>query len=255
MLTENTMDTYSFFNLFSKHINKYKEEKIKVNESYHYYIEYLFRNFFRIFFEKINLAPDKYNIWEHYFPPTLKIHSVTVVSDLLQRAVFNEYFQWAEGRIGRTNKKKEFDESLDDVSEHLFPEIDPTLWAEILTFIFSPYLPNGHLKYFIEQDQIIFGSARFRSYGGYIENDKDFQKKAQELWGASAKSERKNTIKMVITLFGQIFTEKNLIDLIKQGESLNYTSEPEKENRKNILVDIFRELLNYQQSKKNANQY
>ncbi len=249
VLTEATMDSFIFFDEFKKHIAKYKDEKIKVKENDHTYAQHFLGNFFRIFFEKIEASPDRRNIWEHYFPDSLKVHSATVVTDTLQHAVLNQYLPWAGGRIGRTNAKKEYDSSLDEVTENLFPEVDPILWAEILTFVFSPYNPKDRLKYVIEQRPLIFGSSRMTMYSGYVDDKEDSQKKATEFFQSVRESEKDETLKMldsfikIIPLFHQTFSKENLLDLIRQSEALTYPEDSENEERKKTLTEVFKELL------------
>jgi len=70
--------SFSFFDKFKKHAEKYKKESVSSRS----YVESLFNTFYQIFFQNIYDAPERFDIWEHYFPKEWKIiksniHNIT----------------------------------------------------------------------------------------------------------------------------------------------------------------------------------
>ena len=61
--------SFSFFNKLKKHAEKYKKESV----SSRFYDESLFDTFYQVFFENIYDAPERFDIWDHYFPREWKI--------------------------------------------------------------------------------------------------------------------------------------------------------------------------------------
>jgi hypothetical protein len=117
---------FSFFDHLKKHIEKYKNEKIKN----HLYLESL--PVYQEFFEKLKESPESYDIRNHYFPKEWKIESDTWNQSNMPPIVWwVKYFQWAHSRIDISDKT---DHDLDAVTECLIPSVDPRAWAIILTF-------------------------------------------------------------------------------------------------------------------------
>jgi len=127
--------SFPFFDKLKKHAEKNKQESV----SSRFYVESLFDIFYKVFFENIYDAPERFNIWEHYFPREWKITKINFQNkkNIISRISLNIFLDWASHRIWQTNKENDF--PLDDVSRNLFPDVDPILWAKILIFIFSPY--------------------------------------------------------------------------------------------------------------------
>jgi hypothetical protein len=127
--------SFSFFKKLERHAEKYKKESV----SSRYYDESLFDTFYQVFFQNIYDSPERFNIWNHYFPKKWKVTKSNLDSseNIITKISLNNFFEWAHDRIWQTSEEKDF--PLNDVSTNLFPEVDPILWAKILIFIFAPY--------------------------------------------------------------------------------------------------------------------
>ncbi len=244
------LNVFSFFKAFSEHLDKHENDKVQVKDhDERYYIENLLINFSKVFLEEIGSSPDRFDIWEHYFPEKLKIKSGTLLNSLAQKIMLGEFFQWTINRINGT-KEKHYDSALDDVSNKLFPEVDPIKWAVILTFVLSSYNPDNRIKYFIEKPLIFGGFGRIRSFDGTIEDNDNFDTKASNYFNEISKAENENTIGMILTLskivpaFYHTFNKKNLLKLITEAEELKFPDDSNKEHKRTMLLDIFNSVLN-----------
>jgi hypothetical protein len=256
VLTANTMDAYYFYQEFGKHIEKYQSKMVEVKKGgTRYYIDEILREFYRIFFDKIGNSPNRYNVWEMYFPTDWKITAEGVLADngRIRMLTLIEFLRWAESRLS-SSKKEEFDASLTDLSENLFQETDPMLWSEVLTFVcsLSPFYLENRVKYILEKPKIFGFGGRPRMFSGTGNIDKekfeeDFTKYREE----QDKAEKSKTIQLtfaiskVINTFRHIFTKENLINFIKEAESLKtqFQNDPVKNNRRERLLDFFQVLL------------
>jgi len=252
VLNDRTQDAYSFFDCLEKHVEKYKEETVMIKkEDKRYYVEHLMNNFYRIFFDNVDDSPNKYHIWESYFPESWKIKISTVLDNVFQRIAYSEFIQWAGNRISNV-KEKDYDRSLDGVSKELFPEVDPVWWSAILILALSPYDPNNRIKYVIEMAWTFGFGGRIRVLDGYSENDLEGENKMMMQIQLIDREEKKKTIEMIKVLmkidpiFNHTFKKDNLVGLIEQANSLidNYPSDSAQEKKIKRLLQIFNEISN-----------
>lgn len=231
--------SFSFFENFKKHAEKYKKQFIESeNKSKkYYYIESLFSIFYQVFFEAIENSPERYDIWEHCFPKEWKItkNNLTNKDNIISRISLHEFLNWAQKRIWQA--KEDFDSNLDDATSNLFPEVEPVLWARILTFIFSPYGEN-RVKSVIERPWNFGLVGRIRTYSGYPEDNEDEFRKKIEI-------ETNNTFELVYLLFSDQFSKENLEKYINNLKELKYDKESKEENKRLHLLTIFEDMLNY----------
>ncbi len=132
---------YQLFLSFKKHIdesmeklNKIEDEKEK--QKYDRYITGLFASFCPSFFSEINSAPSNYEIWEHNFPSEWKI-SVANTESGISRVILHEFLQWSRDRIFKDDKKFDFDKSLTEVINGIFPNVHSSLFTAFLMLFFS----------------------------------------------------------------------------------------------------------------------
>ena len=246
ILAENSMDAYYFFDKFSKHIDTHKDEVRTVRkcdkESKHLYIDQILSHFFRIFFEKITDSPNRFDIFENYFPKHwLVTHANLQNGDSINRIVLNRFMDFAVNRIG-TAKKNDFDKQLNEVNEELFPEVDPVRWAKILIFVLSPYDPNHRVDSVVRRSWTFGITGRIRAFSGYHEDDKKFQEDFTKYLRNTDGVEKIATYKLAIFLFKDQFTESNLSLYIIEANNLNYEPGTEEEKNRNHLVRIFTEM-------------
>ena len=238
---------FSFFECFKKHAEKYKKEFVtgKENKKY-YYIESLFGIFYQVFFKNIENSPERYDIWEHYFPQEWKVTKTNLEDKekIISRVSRYNFLQWAQERIWQA--KEEFDRNLDDVSHNLFPEVEPVFWARILTFVFSPYGEN-RVESVIKRPWNFGFVGRIKTYSGYSENNEEFRKKMSEKMQSEEKTETKNTLELTNLLFPQQFSKENLEKYISDLKGLKYEKESKEEGKRLRLLRIFEEMLKFKQ--------
>jgi hypothetical protein len=222
--------SYSFFKKLESHVEKYKSESV----SSYSYIESLFNTFYQVFFQNIHDAPDRFDIWVHYFPKKWKVTKSNLRSyeKFISEISLNNFFEWARRRIEQ--RSKEIDSILDDVTRNLFPEVDPILWARILIFIISGY-GEDRLQSVIESPWNFGFMGRDRVYSG--PQEADIRKEYEH--------EERNTFDLSYFLFKEQFSEINLKNYIKSLDQLSYPEEPEKERKKLVLLNLFTRMLNF----------
>jgi len=234
---------YSFFEHFKKHVKDCKKVLLKDADKQDYYKRYidsLFTIFCRVFFENIEKSPEKYDIWEFCFLEEWKItkNNLENKENIISRTSLNTFLQWAQVRI--LQAKEDFDRDLDEVSSNLFSELEPTLWAMFLIFIFSGY----RVKSVIERSRNFGFIGRVRIYSGDIANSKEeSRRKRDEAMQLAEEAEMKNTFELACLLFKEKFSKDNLEKYIKSLQELKYKENPEKENRRLELLNIFNEMM------------
>jgi len=226
---------FTFFDKLRKHAEKYKMESVSSRS----YIKYLFDTFYQVFFQKIHDAPERFDIWNHYFPGGWKITKSNLQDkeNIISRISLNIFFNWASDRIWYAREERDF--VLDDVSTNLFPEVDPMLWAEILIFIFSR--PTEELLREVIEKPWNFGfMGRVKVYSGpYYEDEK----------GKIDKDEEINTFDLSYLLFREQFSKIKLESYIKSLEQLSYPEESKEAIKKLKLQRLFTKMLDFGEEK------
>lgn len=225
--------SYSFFDKLKNHVEKYKNELV----SSFSYNESLFRTFYKVFFQNIYDAPERFDIWEHYFPGEWKITKSNLQNseNIISKISLNNFWNWASHRIWQTSKENDF--PLDDVSRNLFPDVDPILWAKILIFIISPY-GEDRLRSVIERPWNFGFMGRFKVYSGPQDDEIEKMYKKEEI----------NTFDLAYFLFKDQFSKINLESYIKSLEQLSYPKESVEEGKRLRLHSLFTRMLDFVKS-------
>ena len=189
---------YQLFLSFKKHIdesmeklNKIEDEKEK--QKYDRYITGLFASFCPSFFSEINSAPSNYEIWEHNFPSEWKI-SVANTESGISRVILHEFLQWSRDRIFKDDKKFDFDKSLTEVINGIFPNVHSSLFTAFLMLFFST-----EVKYAIEKEPNFYILGTSVSWTGSVEESKeDMDKRLAKMMNAKAESQKEETISIIL---------------------------------------------------------
>ncbi len=226
-----------FLESFKKHIETYKKEELKdKNRKVRYYIEYLFRIFYQVFFNNINDAPERYEIWE-CLPDELKMTKGNLESkdNIVSRISYREFERWALPRIQQP--VEDFDKNLEDVIQNLFPEVEPIRWSKILLFIYSLNDPDNRVKSVIER-KWNFGHIG-RGFGSTGGNEEEFKKKSEEFF----QEQTEKTLELALFLFKDFFTKELLEKYIEELKGLTYDNKSEEGIKKSYLLGIFEKML------------
>ena len=122
----------------------------------------------KIFFEYIPRSPESSIIWSDCFPEEWKLTYQNLVKkpNPVAANLLSHFLNWSQNRFFRD---KGIDTELDDVATHLFPEVDPIIWARILEFRFAPWTGDEHLRYIISKVST-FGFGKSYSVQNYIDD-------------------------------------------------------------------------------------
>jgi len=238
------IEAFSFFNHFRRHVENYKKEFIESDKK-HYYISSLFNIFYRVFFKNIAKSSESDSIWENCFPKEWKItkNNLENKENIISKISLNEFLHWAQMRIWKLEEN--FDRDLDEVSRNLFPDVEPILWSRILIFVFSPYGDN-RMKFVLERSWTFGSMGRFKIYSGNIETNKEeSRRKMDEAMQLAEEAEKKNTFELAYLLFKENFSKENLEKYIKSLQELKCQENPEKENKRLELLNVFNEMIKF----------
>ncbi len=186
---------FEFFTAFKKHID---ENEVKLDaitdkdsaERYWNYILGVFGSFCQPFFENINEARYKFDIWEHYFPKEWKI-TMQNSSKRIPRVFLHEFEKWASSRIFE-KRESGFDDKLSEVVGGLFPSVHSILFPAFLALLYS-----SEIKYSIEKDSNVFIVNNLISWSG---DKKD--EEISEMRSGQDLSQKEETIKIIYMYFG-----------------------------------------------------
>lgn len=232
------------FDRLKKHISSYSKEKIIKDERVKCYIEDLFRIFYSIFFKVMEDIKDfskRDEIWDS-FPDEWKITKDNYKRYLESRISWNRFIKWAWPRIQYS--EKDYDEFLDEVIKNLFPEVDLITWGRILLFRYSPYGPEGKIKYVLEK----------KWHFGHVGGGTGVGGGNIEKWlSDKIKESKESTYELALFLFKNTFTKENLEKYIKELKDLESTYDKNslEEKHRLSLLNIFTAMLDYYNKQKN----
>ncbi len=239
--------SFSFFEQLKEHIDKHQKKVI----GEHYYAKYFFMNVFcPIFFKNITDSPERYDVWKHYFPQKPQDWKITKNNlkdkeNIIPNIILHEFLRWTQDRI--LKREEEFDKKLEDVSENLFPEVEPIIWSRVLVFVLSSY-GESRVKSMIERPWNFGFIGRMRTYSGFpSDSEKELDKKMSEAAQSEKKTETEKTFELAYLFFMQQFSKENLEKYIKEIKALKEEyGEDSKEERKRLeLLDIFKGMEKY----------
>lgn len=225
-----------FLEHFKNHVDNNVDEQTMVKNRKKYYIEALFRLFYKLVFEKVASSDESDYFWS-IFPSEWKVTKNNLLDgkNVIARISCNTFMDWARSRIW---SNQTFDKQLNDVSQNLFPEVHPETWAMILILVFSPFSPENRIKSIVERPWT-FG-FRIRSYEVSLEKNLERiieEKKVQD------EIEIKSTYELAMLIFKEIFTKEALEDYIKQTNKLEYSADSTENYKKKELLKLFNDLL------------
>jgi hypothetical protein len=236
-------EDFHFFRCFEKHINSHKEDYTEVQSEKSYYAKELLENFYNILFEAVVDYPTELYIWEDCFPNDWKITRNKIATGRIAKISLNRFLAWAQERI--INPGKEYDDKLDVVVKNLFPDVEPTIWAKILIFVFSPY-GESKLRSVIERHWNFGYIGRIRTYTGSTEDSEtDFNNKMNDIMKSERERETRNTFELGSVLFNEQFSKESLQKYMEELDKLEYQKDSEKEHKRKSLLHIFSGMLEF----------
>jgi hypothetical protein len=164
-----------------------------------------------LFFEKIPEQQSSFEIWEYSIPSDWKATYDNLITNPNPVAIilFNRFMRWAQGRFF---KDKDVDEKLDDVATHLFPGLDPIMWARLLEYRYAPWVDDKHLKYIVSQTST-FAFAKHYPMQNYVDDKTTIENmKIEDEKMVAA------TSKLVLAL--RLFDEKSLEEALLEVKEL-----------------------------------
>ena len=243
--------SFSYFKHLSLHVEKYQIKSIQAKNGAYVYAESL--PIYNDCFKLISQSDDSSTIWQHYFPESWKVTIKNFEKNVITRVWFKQFVEWTQSRIWSGSDK--WDTGLEEIAMELFPEVEPYLWARILTFVIKPWSGNSRVKSMVES-KMIFGQ-RGRIISGWREtSESDMVDGWDNLESAYVKSnaiQEEKTIELALFLYKNIFTVENLNKWIKELEKIEYSTVDEFYSEKESLLKLFQMLkdavLNIQNKK------
>ena len=189
--------------------------------------------------ENIHDSPFRREILENYFPKEWKITKANFLKSTnpMPRLVYGYFEQWAVPRI--LDPKNEFDQELDDVSRYLFPEANPIDWATILRFVYVTGFADYGIQAVIERLWTFGKFGRIFSFA--VVGDDDRRDEIRK----GLQAEQQRTYELALVLFGQIFSEANLNEYLKEVDKLIAKEDYQHKDKCLKLKNILTEILKY----------
>lgn len=225
--------------LFFDGIKKYLDANKKVQESK--LVKRIAPNFFPAL-EKIETS---YETWED-FPEHWKISTETLTGTDGEVAIewLNGYMRWITTRNLLSSKEDvQFDRFADDVTQHLFTKIEPTMWSDLLILHWSPYgVKEGEdsitaqVRNFIELNKTFGHIGRTVSYSGEDEGGEIFRK---------AYTEQQNEVLELNKQFNifPLFRHPGKIDeYIKAARKLPFESNSTEEKKRSRIIATLKQV-------------
>jgi hypothetical protein len=193
--------SYQLFTEFEKHIkNSIKKlneiENQEENKKYDQHISGLVASFCPTFFNHIDSAPAKHEIWEHNFPSEWKISASNIGSGIAH-VILNEFVKWSSNRVYKDNSSDIVDKDLSEVIMGIFPNIDPSLFTAFL-LLFSTHEVKSALE---KEPNFYITNGVFTWSGSVNESKEDTDRRLSEMMSASAKSQKEETIQVLLKFF------------------------------------------------------
>lgn len=221
--------SYGFFNLIDEHIKKHKDSKVIDGNHEYYYRESFLSIFYSKFFDLIGKSNQKYDIWNHYFPKSLKIDEDTI-KEPFAFITLDNYIQWAIDRIRDTSNKK-YDSELENVSREIFPSVEPIFWSIMMTFLMRSWEDN-RFKSLIENKRSFGFIGRIFSWSGSINEEIDTTARMS----IHEEQQLKDSVALLCKLFSNQFSLSNIDNYIEELNKLNYSDNEIRElYRKQVL--------------------
>ena len=232
---------YIFFGGIKKHAEKHQEHKE--------YIGIFFDSFYGIFVEAIEKRSagghfTHTDIWDS-FPGEWKVTKENIDNnEHISYIFYQKFMQWMFGRVVNS-KQKEIDDTLNTVSENLFPTTDPILWADVLQFWVFKFAEkdNFDFKRFIEKPRT-FG-VMGRSISGFSTN-RNKEERFEDLRQQTQQYER-STFELVFFLgdIAQFLSEEDISGYINDLKQLEqeYKEDEDKKRKVASWLYIFEEML------------
>lgn len=241
--------TVPFLKDFVKHLSENEEVKAQNEKGKTWlYISYAYRVFFELVIDFVSAGTHQEDyMWEN-FPDDWEITS----SNLKHKKIFailsyDQFINWAMARI-QVTRKEEFDLTLHNLTENLFPEVDAKTWEIILIFICSPYDPEARVKSVIQRYWTI---GRFSLKGASVSifTTADEATTEEEITKQRIIKQRENeealevankkTFELALQLFPDSFSKELLFKYIAEANNLKYDPKSHEENKRAELLRIF----------------
>jgi hypothetical protein len=238
---------YGFFKLMETHVDKHKNEAVIDAPQIYYYLDSLLGVFYNSFFDNIEDARDRYDIWQHYFPKNWFItkQNITNPDNAPVRVTINHFMMLARDRIKLSKKgEMEFDKVLEGISKELFPTVEPSFWAIMFTLLMRPWGDNDRIKTLIEYPRNFGYVGRiYTSWSDGHENQ--IETKMAE----SREEEIKRSIDLLLTLFPHEFTKEKINAYIDELEALKYETGSKEQLYKEQVLFYMRKILEVVETK------
>lgn len=223
-----------FYPHFKNHLDS---EETNQPEHYMYYITGIL---FSALVRCIENSKERIGLrWGNEFPDEWKITRENLADgkNVVAGLFSQHYFDWMGGRI-RPSKERKYDSVLDDVTNFLFPDIDTTIWAYLVSFLFTSYNPKIGKAATAIQEKPVFGRrSGIRPVVGY--SMEAVNKKADEIH----KQAEENTLMLVIGTF--LNSRSELEDYVNQLNALKgiHPDDSREEYHRKLLLEFCKKML------------
>ena len=244
--------SFSFFKKFKKHVEEHKNEVVEPvidgEKRKFFYADFVMGEFYRMLFENAPSSRLEEDVWkEPYFPKEWKVTKVNLQdkNNVIAALSLKNFIFWAQDKIQKTTNENKSDLQLDRIAANLFPELDPPLWAKLLTFLMRPWGEN-RMESLIQQGTI-FGHAR--PFSSVIKNGNEHDFFAQR--DRVVNEQEQATLELAILVFPDAFTVEKMEGYLNDLQRLERDSDSIEESRRKDFISIFKNIKKIQPKKQN----
>lgn len=196
ILLQGGHEPYQLFAVFKKYIEDAEARLEKITDKdreqrWWNYIISLFGSFCSVFFEAIERAPNKNDIWHHYFPREWMITAENS-KKRMPRVMLHEFLRWSQQRIFKKEGSVDHDVDLTEVVNGIFPNVHHSLFPAFLMMFVS-----GDLKYAVQNEPSFFLTNTSFSWSGEKSSEE-----IQEMFTQQDRSQKEETVKVIFEYFG-----------------------------------------------------
>jgi len=226
--------SYEFFQSFEAHVVKHEQDYVSGGEKrIFYYIESLIPIFISTLIENTSSSPEVHELWDNYFPKAWKITRENILRTQVNvsRSVLGEYLRWSQQRILQA-RDDNYDFLLDEVTRQLFPTVEPSWWAKILTYLMRPWSEGERMK------DLIKNPPKFGYIGRVYSSFDTEQDPMAELAKRMAKFQEE-TISLALFLFSNRLDRSTLERNIIELKELKFPENSGEDRSRKVYLQLF----------------
>jgi hypothetical protein len=229
--------SHFFMKKYQENINNNLGLSVTYDKGSYNYVEQTISSFTHVLFSEQIEREEARTFWNYEFPVEWKITKLGLTNSysLVVIQIINDYIRW----LGEEFHKDNEGFKVDNITLHLFPDIDPMVWLPLIDFSLHSF-GESRVSSMIQRKWQFGLIGRIRTYTGKPSNEKAFN---------DFKNDREKTYELIYSLsyFGTIFSLSNLNKYLLELNKHKTQDNIQLRNKK-WLISVFNEMKRYLKS-------